>query len=280
MKTILVAIDFSKNAEHALEYALLFAEKMNAGVQLIWVDDTSSDESVIDTIEGDLRREKKSYMNQLIKKYQPVLADRKIEVMFRKGKVYQEITKAARQINADLIFAGTHGVTGFEQYWIGSNAYRIVTQAPCPVVTIRSEYEFKKSIKNILLPLDSSLETRQKLPYTCEVAMMFDATIHLLIVYNTPLKVIRKRIDKFGEEAEKCMKDKGVKYFFEKLEADNVAASILEYAESKKIDMITIMTDQGTTTANKFLGPYAQQLINNSLIPVMSLRAKEYHSNN
>ena len=67
MKTILVAIDFSKNAEHALEYALVFAKKLDAEIKLIWVDNTVSDESVLDTIEGDLRREKKSYMNELIK---------------------------------------------------------------------------------------------------------------------------------------------------------------------------------------------------------------------
>ena len=172
MKRILVAIDFSKNAEHALEYALVYAKKLDAEVKLIWVDSSVSDESVLDTIEGDLRREKKSYMNELIKKYEPKI-NRSMDVLFRKGKVYQEITKAARQIEADLIFTGTHGVSGFEQYWIGSNAYRIVTQSPCPVVTIRSDYKITGSIKNILLPLDSSLETKQKMPFACEIAMLF-----------------------------------------------------------------------------------------------------------
>lgn len=277
MKTILVAIDFSKNAAHALEYALMYAKKFQAGIYLLWVDNTLTDESVIDTIEGNLRREKKQYMNDLIKTYQPQLPDSKIEVLFKKGKVYQEITKTARQIGADLIFAGTHGVSGFEQYWIGSNAYRIVTQAPCPVVTIRSDFTFKETIKNILLPLDSSLETRQKLPFACEIGLLFDAMIHLLIIYNTPLKVIRNRIDKIGEEAEECMKERNVSYVIERMEADNVAASILEYTSNQDIDLITIMTDQGTTTANKFLGPYSQQLINNSVVPVMSLRAKEHH---
>ena len=62
MKTILVAIDFSKNAEHALEYALMFAKKIDASIKLLWVDNTLSDESVIDTIPGDLRREKKEYI--------------------------------------------------------------------------------------------------------------------------------------------------------------------------------------------------------------------------
>jgi nucleotide-binding universal stress UspA family protein len=275
MKNILVAIDFSKNAEHALEYALVFAGKMDANIHLIWVDNTLSEESVIDTIEGDLRREKKSYMNSLIQKYQQEHKDARFEVIFRKGRVYQEITKAARHIHADLIFTGTHGVSGYEQYWIGSNAYRIVTQAPCPVVTVRRDYDFSKGIRHILLPLDSSLETKQKLPFACDLSVMFDATIHVLIIYNTPLKVIRKRIDKIAEEAEVCLKEKSVKYVFERLEADNVAASILKYTETNEIDLLTIMTDQGTTTANKFLGPYSQQLINNATIPVMSLRAKE-----
>jgi nucleotide-binding universal stress UspA family protein len=273
---MLVANDFSKNAEHALEYALVFAKKFHSGIHLIWVDNTLSDEIVIDTIDRDLRKEIKSYSDVLIQKYQPQLETGKIEILFRKGKVYQEITKAARQIKADIIFAGTHGVSGYEQYWIGSNSYRIVTQAPCPVVTIRSDYPINDTIHNILLPLDSSLETKQKLPYTCEIAMNFGATIHMLAIYNTPLNVIRKRIDSIAKEAEKCMISKKVKYVVEYIEAKNVAVSILDYSEKNKIDLITIMTDQGTTTANKFLGPYSQQLINNSSVPVMSVRAKEY----
>jgi len=276
MKTILVANDFSKNAEHALEYALVFARKLDAGIHLIWVDNALSDEIIIDTIDRELRKEIKTYSDNLIEKYQPQLEGGKIEILFRKGKVYQEVTKAARQLKAEMIFAGTHGVSGYEQYWIGSNAYRIVTQAPCPVVTIRSDFNFNEKISNILLPLDSSLETKQKLPFTCELAINFGSTIHLLAIYNTPLNVIRKRIDIIAKEAEKFMIDKKVKYVVEQIEAKNVAISILDYAQHNNIDLITIMTDQGTSTANKFLGPYSQQLINNSTVPVMSVRAKEY----
>ena len=275
MKTILVAIDFSKNAEHALEYAVLFANKLKASIHLVWVDNTISEESVIDIIEGETRIEKRSYMDNLIQKFQPQIQCGEIQILLRKGRVYQEIAKAAKQINADMIFAGTHGVSGYEQYWIGSNAYRIVTQAPCPVVTIRGSYGFKKSIRNIVLPLDSSLETKQKLPFVADLANTFNSTIHLLKVYNTPLSVIRKRIDKYGEDAEKCLKEKKVKFVIKELEADNVAVSIINYSKQNQVDLISIMTDQDITTANKFLGPYAQQLINNSEVPVLSLRSKE-----
>ena len=275
MKTILVAIDFSKNAEHALEYAVMFANKQKACIYLMWVDNTLSEESVIDIIEGETRIEKRSYMDNLIKRFQPQVKCGEIQVLLRKGRVYQEIAKTAKQIDADMIFAGTHGVSGFEQYWIGSNAYRIVTQAPCAVVTIRRDYKFTDTIDHMLLPIDSSMETKQKLPFAAKLANDFDATIHLLKVYNTPISVIRKRIDKYSEDAEKCLIENKVKYITAEREADNVAVSIIDYSNEFKIDLISIMTDQDMTTANKFLGPYAQQLINNSKIPVLSLRAKE-----
>lgn len=276
MKTILVAIDFSKNAEHALEYALVYAKKLDATVYLIWVDNDVSDESMIDTIKGDVRLEKKEYLKKLTNKYKDKILGGKFEIVLRKGRVYQEVAKVAQQIEADMIFAGTHGVSGFEQHWIGSNAYRIVTQAPCPVFTIRNSYEFGLSINKILLPLDNSLETKEKLPFIANLALKYNATVYLLKVYNTPISIIRKKIDKFGDDAIKYLEKEGVKYNIDKIEVKNVVASIIEFSNNNDIDLIAIMTEQGTTTANKFLGAYSKQLINNSIIPVVSLRAKEH----
>jgi len=276
MNTLLVAFDFSKNAVHALEYALKFANKLKYDIQLVWVDNIVSQENIIDTIDSELRIEKKNYLKNIANDYSTKLPNGNIEVVLRKGKVYQEISKAARQFEAEIIFSGTHGVTGFEQFWIGSNAYRITSSAPCPVITIRPDYPIDREINNLLLPLDSSLETKQKLPFAVKVAQVFNSKIHLLKVYNTPLKIIRKRIDEFSKEAESCLSDKNVNYSINSIEANNVAVGILKYAETNLIDMISIMTEQGTTTANKFLGPYAQQLINNATMPILSLRAKEY----
>ncbi|RLD89681.1 MAG: hypothetical protein DRJ09_06250 [Bacteroidetes bacterium] len=276
MKTLLVATDFSKNSLHVLEYAIMFANKLEAAIHLVWVDNSSLKDNLIDTIEGGLRIEKKNYLQKIASDYKSKVPGKKLQYHLKKGKVYQEIGKTARQLKADIIFTGTHGVTGFEQYWIGSNAYRIMTSAPCPVITVRGDYNFENSISTILLPLDSSLETKQKLPFTVELAKQFNATIHLLKVYNSPIGVIRKRIDSFGREAEKCLKDKNIVYKIESVEAVNVAASILEYVDKNNIDLIAIMTEQNITTANKFLGPYAQQLINGAKVPVLSLRDKEY----
>ena len=48
---------------------------------------------------------------------------------------------------------------------IGSNAYRIVTHSPCPVITLRQQFPVKNSISKIVIPIDSSSETLQKLDF-------------------------------------------------------------------------------------------------------------------
>jgi len=123
MKTILVAIDFSKNAEHALEYAVLFANKLKACIHLVWVDNTISEESVIDIIEGETRIEKRSYMDNLIQKFQPQIQCGEIQILLRKGRVYQEIAKAAKQINADNLNNGSLCAT--ENLFQGHTSWQI-----------------------------------------------------------------------------------------------------------------------------------------------------------
>ena len=74
---------------------------------------------------------------------------------------------------------------------------------------------------------------------------------------------------------EEINKENKIKYVTEIKESDNITRSTLDYSESVDAGLIVIMTEQETTTANLFLGPYAQQMINHSTIPVLSVRSKE-----
>ena len=64
MKTLLVAFDFSKNAVHALEYAMVYAKKLKANVHLAWIDNNLYNDNLNDTIEEELRIEKKSHLKK------------------------------------------------------------------------------------------------------------------------------------------------------------------------------------------------------------------------
>jgi nucleotide-binding universal stress UspA family protein len=47
------------------------------------------------------------------------------------------ITRVARSRRASMIVIGTHGRSGLERILLGSVATRVVSQAPCPVMTVR-----------------------------------------------------------------------------------------------------------------------------------------------
>ena len=53
------------------------------------------------------------------------------------GVAADEITLAAKKRRADLIVMGTHGRSGFSRFLLGSVAKRVLTQAPCAVLTVR-----------------------------------------------------------------------------------------------------------------------------------------------
>ena len=70
MKNLLVAIDFSRNAIHALEYALVYAAQFSADVSMIWVDNVSGPDLVMDVHEGSARHESRDLFKGILKKYE------------------------------------------------------------------------------------------------------------------------------------------------------------------------------------------------------------------
>jgi nucleotide-binding universal stress UspA family protein len=274
MKQIIVAIDFSKTSINALTFGIHIANEAGADVQMVWVDNTTSEEVVFEGFAHEERNEKIALLKDLQEKYGKTLKSGKLDYKTRKGKVYIEVAQQAKAVNADLIIAGTHGVSGFEEFWIGSNAYRIVTNAPCPVITLRHDFE-GGDIHKIVIPIDSSQETRQKIPIASQVASLFKSEIHVLSLYSTSLKSVQKRVDNYAKHVIDYFEERKIKYVSVSKESDNITRTTIDYAQEVGADLIAIMTEQETTTANIFLGPYAQQMVNHSPVPVLSMRAKE-----
>ena len=272
MKNLLVAIDFSKNAIHALEYALIYADRFGADVSMIWVDNCVGPDLMIEKPDGEVRHESRTMFNEILEKYQNKYKKGKLKFKLAKGKVFEEISKYARKINADLIFAGTHGVTGFEEFWIGSNAYRIVTHAPCPVVTLRQDFNFGKSIKKILMPIDSTSQSSSKVYTAASIADTFGANVHILKLHTSNLGSLKRQVEKHLKVVTDHLDKNNVKYEIDDITTNNITQDTINFAVENKADLITIMTEQETTQANVFLGTFARQLVNNCPVPVLSVR--------
>jgi len=149
IRKILCPVDFSENSEHALDYAIAFAEANKARLQILHVMEPPvyampSYPVVSDFAVEAVREFRKSCedrLQELTERVRERYPD--IESSLVTGTPFIEIIATAKEEDVDLLVLGTHGRTGLAHMLVGSVAEKIVRKAPCPVLTVRHpEHEF------------------------------------------------------------------------------------------------------------------------------------------
>jgi len=275
MKTIVIGIDFSRTSIIALKYSVMIAQKVDASIMMVNVVKQKDYETSLRKSDGIMLSEIEKNLNELCKIYGKDVPGG-LEYRIRNGKVYNEISNQARYSDAWLIVSGAHGLSGFEELWVGNNAYRIVSLASCPVISIRKGEGSTHLPERIVLPLDSTTETIQKLPFTIELARLFQSEIHILSLYSSRIPNIKTQVGQSAQMAVDMMREKNVPYKSIELEADNLTVATLDYVKKINAGMVSIMTEQEFSPKNVLLGPYAEQMINQSPVPVLSLKTKVF----
>jgi nucleotide-binding universal stress UspA family protein len=272
MANIIAAIDFSDCSINALEHAVSIASRGALDVHMIWVNNPSVTKTTIysDT-SSELIDEIRKQFGKLIEKYAPQLPDSKIDFVIREGKIYREVIDEAKEMDSLCIVMGTHGISGFEQFWIGSNANKLISVSPCPVITLRAGVDFKSELRVILMPVDSTLDTRQKVPFTTYLAQLFEAEVYVLSIYASKYRSLQRRVDMYTDQVCSYLEEEGIKFHRDSLMCDNLTTGTIEYAKHIRANLISIMTEQETSPFNLLVGPYAQQMVNNSPVPVLSI---------
>jgi len=147
LKRILVPTDFSETSKKAVQYALRFAEQFGCEIALLYVVEPATtmigaplpvepctEKDELSVAEKDLAAlAAESHTN----------GAHSVTSFVRIGHAPNEITKAAKDLDVDLIIIATHGYTSWRHLCIGSTAERVVRTAACPVLVVREkEHEF------------------------------------------------------------------------------------------------------------------------------------------
>lgn len=143
-KRILAPSDFSSHSEQALRYACGLAERFGAELHIIHVLSeivpTGPDPLLIPAMPPQFYEEDEARAKEALKGVvkpgwgtPPGLV-----TAVRWGSPAEAIVDYAAENQADLLVIATHGRTGLSHVLLGSVAERIVREAPCPVLTIRS----------------------------------------------------------------------------------------------------------------------------------------------
>jgi nucleotide-binding universal stress UspA family protein len=187
------------------------------------------------------------------------------------GNPTKEIINTAKDIKADLVVMGTHGYSPLEELVIGSNTLKVITKSACPVMTM-SEKANKFGYTNILMPIDTSGHSRQKVNYSVELAKAFSAHLHVVGLLGRDDENEGAGMDVVMTQIKKIATDKSVTCTSEVLkDVKNRADATIKHAEKVKADLVIIMTDQDAEISGFFLGPYAQQVIHHSKVPVIAV---------
>jgi nucleotide-binding universal stress UspA family protein len=166
---------------------------------------------------------------------------------------------------------GTQGAIGLKKRFLGSNASRVVKEAECPVITIKGK-EHRFGIKHILLPLDLTKETKEKVSRAINLAHMFGSIIHVISIIESDDEFIMNKLTRQMNQVENFITAAGLNCTSEFIKDSNVVDEILKTAKKVEADLIMIMTQQEVGFTDLFISSAAQEIINNSEIPVLSIR--------
>ena len=265
MKSIIVGTDFSKGSFVALELAVDIANKLDCGVKIIWAkrEKLLFDEDQI-TVMTHLAEEK---LESLCEQYRPKLRSGKIFWEICSGKVGAVIARQAQHEQSPLIVIGTNGASGFEKYWMGSTAVRIVQEAPVHVLTVRQGYDFHKALERIVVPIRVNISSRQKVPPAATMARVFNSEIHILGLMDSPDQAAQLRA--YMVQTAEFLSSEGVRFTTVVKNYSNYSDAVLSYADSVKADLVVINTEQDRILSQLFLGTNAHQIVHNSQIPVL-----------
>jgi nucleotide-binding universal stress UspA family protein len=256
---ILVPIDSTDQTVIAMSQSYNLAKLTNSKIVLMSVDEGNQKD--IERRLADLAKEaeKKSGMP--------------VETMIRKGNVYEEISKVADVINPLFILIGLTSKINLRKI-IGQNAFRLVRESKHPVITIRGKVH-RNGCKNILVPLDLTKETREKIDRAIELAKLFGADIRVVSVLSQKDEESENKLISYSNQVWKHIKDQGLRATIKTVRGTDITKIVLDYAYEVEADLILIMSKDKLNLKEFFLGTTAQRIINESEIPVLSIRPME-----
>lgn len=142
-KRIIVATDLTPASEPAVLEAALLAKENGADLLVTHVyrpPSISQAQSVAGGVyeewDRNIRAEVEGKLRVLVENV--AKEGVRAEALVLAGQPYEAIVEAAKLNDADLVVMGTHGRKGVARFFLGSVASRVISTAPCPVMTVRA----------------------------------------------------------------------------------------------------------------------------------------------
>lgn len=269
---LLVPVDYSDKSIFGIQYAAKLNRVLNGkitfiniikGVDPIWSEFFSDVEREV------LLNRLKEHMRKFVHQNSG-LSDAEFDCQILRGKLCDTIMQTAESLGASAIVMGTSRAENIKKKIIGTNALRVVSEAKCPVITIKSEPS-AADIKRLILPMDISKESREKTVDAVAIAKRLNAEIMVVSAYTINDEFVLKNLRNQQNQVVKYIADRGVKCTGTILAVDDQVDGVLDFIDKNNGDMVIITTHQQFETVSSFVGSFAKSMVSAAKVPVMSI---------
>ncbi len=261
--SILIPIDFSKQSLIAIEQSYNLAKYTKSKIILMYASPSGGTEHATE-------------IKALAEKTQQQ-SGQQTEYILLKGNIFDLIDDKAEELKSSLIVIGLDTQTRFRSFIGVTNVGKFLKNAPCPVITIRG-VDNRNSCKNILMPIDLSAESREKVGTAVQVAKYYGATVRIISIFSPSDEKFENEILPYINQIKKFIKDRGVECTNKLIPSKNAVEAIISYANNNECDMIIQMNKPSLSLGELFVGAAAQNIAESSNIPVLSIKPMKRES--
>ncbi|MHA7128267.1 universal stress protein [Algoriphagus namhaensis] len=236
---ILVPIDFSKDAEQALEYAVTLAQKKDGTIELIHVielvyDFASQAAIALDGMHQDAHR----ILGELVKKY----AGNGIPMNYtiKEGTASITAAKYAEESQSDLIVMGTKGAGGLLRFAIGSTTVNLIRESTIPVLVVPKDADLTQ-INSLTLALEFSDHEKKFVDWVVTISQNWDMALSFLHILSEG--DFKEELACVGLE-HYLERHYGKKYACISEKADTVSAGLTSYLETNPHTILVVCHEQ------------------------------------
>jgi|SRR5699024_118367 len=276
MKKILVPIDFSECSGYALKVAADIAKKQDA--EIIALHMIGLSQSLTGST-GKEEHEIMHYIRLVEKRFTEFLDQEYLEGVPVTDTVYNyqnftAINDIAKEHDASLIIMGSHGTSGFNEMFVGSNTEKVVRTSEIPVLVVKGEPK-NFTLDNAIFVSDFTTKSVDVYKRAMKFFELFNTKVELVYI-NLPAdkfrsnNQLRKRFRDFLEDAEdgNLEKLKDIVIYNDY----SVESGVFNYCEKTRSTLITIPTHGRRGLAHFFSGSIGEDIVNRSDIPVLTFK--------
>jgi len=207
------------------------------------------------------------------------------------GEAAATVVDQALATRADLLVMGTHGRSGFDRFFLGSVAEKVLRKAPCPVLTVPPHAPAtppsEVALRTIFCPVDFSSAALEAFGFALDLARRSDASVVLVHAieflaeeepletahFNVPefrsylLKDARQRLESLVSGEPRL--NRGVRTV---VVVGRAHHGILRIAADEGADLIVMGAQGRGGAALALFGSTTQQVVRGATCPVLTVR--------